>query len=900
MADAEKNGGSSNGAELSGFVPGHYDDLIVGPHGETKRSQANIDQRMASFNDIENYNWDPRGILKSGNLLENEGDKNIYKEELRNSTLEALALAYKDNPKLYNIYRDIHQAKAEDPNTSLFLEIQTRLENLADNPEDFEVGGEKLSAEETKKATDGLRIARRILTETAKAAGVFESVDTQIDQLQNSSDYERAEEAIAELDDNPERLQWTETISLNRASADFRGMSEAYIQGAINNMDYYMAKASVKFFEDRLKTEKDPDKIAEYERLIADNQGRVDELKDGRFLRNWGKPRPSLENKAAEYLKDKYEHEDTKGPETPPPPKGPVALTPEDSAGVERIRLERDGYNGVVEAVRKRTRLNPEAFEQSLTSELAPRWYEGLSSEQQGIIRSILYINWIAAGKRDSGQQSYEGWAGLQGARIERKDIANMWKQMPGFRIAMATFMDDIFVSNNNEFKIISGVEGKGYDILQDATKLGEYKDQKTKLLANHLKSRPEARDWAMKHFKNGMAEVQDLNRKGNTALAQQKLDEIYEKIASVSINTVDSLLFATGAYDSGNQFAEAMFDGKKPPKGKKATKINDSNISSDSVRALFQPGQKGIDKWREGTTWGGSLGEWMQDNFNFNRDGFADRLKRGQIKYLPRRMQFSILEMTDIVGGKDDKGEKGNLAELLMKDKKQAVKTVKTVTLADGTTRNEEQTIKGLKDYEGGADYINMQNIDVDELWGNYQDLNSAVVKVYEHMTSSSDPRGKRIGINELMNSLIKIRKNDKLRRIYNDDDFVKAAVGLAISKEGFIKGQTELLLDIPEPAYNAVVTSALMDSRLFSSVPNGAELRSELFRTYHAKNIHNTLDLLFDIYIEGSWLASRERGRRALSRKAEEELRIKLEDEEFDRQRRLRQIRRMIPQAS
>ena len=999
--------------ELSSLVPGTH-NVIRDPHNPDRTPEQIRYEKILSLkrpeSNIEHFLPDQNNILFTPRELHNDAEKGIYKDELKASVLTALGTAFKEGTNLHGIYQEIHEAKAADPNTSLFSEIQVRLENLLESPESFEVNGQSLSNDEVEQAINGLRVSRRILIKAAKAAGVFDSLNTQIDQYQENPDYERALDNLEEMKKNPQRLQWEETVSLNRASPDFGGVSTSYINGALFNMEYYLAKAKTKFFGEKAAIEPDGSDKQEYLDWVIANQQLVEALEDvensenERFLINWGKPRPNLENKAALYLKDKYEPKEVAKPAR--------TITPEEQQQMESFqdRERTSGYNGVVQAIAIGARINPDAFDQALVSELKPEWFDKLPKEYQSMVRAILHINWIAATKRDTAAISTEAWATQQGLRIQRKDLDSMWNKMPGFRIAMATLMKDIFEADKNEFKIIAGQKGKGYDVLRNEDSLDAYKETKIKKLASYLKLQPDTLDWAVKHFRIEMDRAKNFRDRGQEKKAQDIEDDVYRKIAAASINTADRLLFATGAYDSGNQFDETIMreyyfnllyednmldlevrskydEWKNEENGDlkeernnwaklfvllpdqdrgrflsmsdderhifweenkyivkaKAGKINTTSIASDSVRALYKPGQKGVDKWREGTGFGGPTGLWMENNFRVNREvipgvrfaealmmseadiesGRYDEVQKAKIReirgYLPRRIFFSVFELTEIDGVTNKSNGDNSLTELLLKDQKATIKTQKRTVDANGVENVVEEVFEGLYDYNNNIEYeriytVNgaetretrseptnelMRKISADELWGDYHDLSSAVRSVHGHVTGG-DPRKDRMSKDPLINARIKINKNGRLREIYNNKGFMATQIGLVISPEGgFVENQPELLLAIPEGVYNAAVTSALLDSRFWTNIPDGWSRRRELYKAYHAKDVMRTWNLLFDVFIEGSFVAPRERKRKAISKKTLQEI-LMLEQEQTLREKlKIEERRRRMSQA-
>ena len=59
------------------------------------------------------------------------------------------------------------------------------------------------------------------------------------------------------------------------------------------------------------------------------------------------------------------------------------------------------------------------------------------------MIRTRMHINYMAAIKRDSGMTNLEAVTGIEGLRFEKEDLANMVEEMPGFRVVMATMLQE-------------------------------------------------------------------------------------------------------------------------------------------------------------------------------------------------------------------------------------------------------------------------------------------------------------------------------------------------------------------------------------------------------------------------------------------------------------------------
>ncbi|OGM65813.1 hypothetical protein A2962_01605 [Candidatus Woesebacteria bacterium RIFCSPLOWO2_01_FULL_39_61] len=434
--------------------------------------------------------------------------------------------------------------------------------------------------------------------------------------------------------------------------------------------------------------------------------------------------------------------------------------------------------------------------------------------------------------------------------------------------------------------------------------------------LENHQKEVEEARKWATDH----RVTVEDLIQTSVHAA-----DDLF--YATGAYDSGDVYRAQT----------EAIKEEDDPTRKDYAIKLQESATISDGVRELFSPGLKlkerlsarkrferksaEIKRIREDVAagriapdkldeaerkaadmertlnaeraYGGPLGEWTRENYSVKdrktKKGttFREEFDEGERDYIPERMFYSVLEMIDTGGqeyadpqtGERSRHPSTSIADVLI-DKERYVRAVpietaqkavikfekgqKTITkevpieLVDLTENGNENAGKVLDEVRAG------------EWWGYYWDVGSAVVALEGHQMSG-DPK-KRLSRESFLDKWIKVRGDAKLAPIFTDRAYLLGATALIMSPEkGFVTGQAETILDIPESAYNAIVTSVLSDNRFFMS----PERRKQLYDSLHARDVLTSdWNLLYDIYIEGTLFAPRERSRRGISKKMAKEI--------------------------
>jgi len=475
----------------------------------------------------------------------------------------------------------------------------------------------------------------------------------------------------------------------------------------------------------------------------------------------------------------------------------------------EEVALMKKGYKGFIQGESVRAHVNPEQYDQAL-----PPWFESLSPAEQGMLRLRLNINYLAAVKRDTAMESFDDWIGLKGLRVERRALADMWKDMPGFRIVLATMVHDTFIEKDDKGRledhlVISGIPDEktptgGYSRVGSEERLNKYKAD---LIA-------------------GIAEYLHLNDGERVMLLQQRDHVDVKDIATAAVSANDNLFFALGSFDSADE--------------KRKISPGDANVYSEQVRTLFMPGVKGKAKWLLETEvkekkekadlgvadedFGGSLGWWIRDNIRHNRHGFAERVKNGQIRLIPERMFFSALDMTCF-------------------DKDYRYKT-----LAQALLRAPKKDLgNGLWDFE--EDAIDINQLHTFELLGNYADPRSAAVRLYKHLTGNKEED--RSSMDQIINALTKLRKDilpSFLTKWYRDEWLIIALIVNAASPAGLVRGTDQLLLDIPELTYDSIVYNSLADNRIFEGMRR--DFRKTLLAILHARDVAKFGSELFYIF--------------------------------------------------
>jgi hypothetical protein len=742
-----------------------------------------------------------------------------------NTLEEGLLKAGEKGRKVYNrLSSEIHG----DPDKSLFREMQTGIK--------FFMTGQ--SSDTNREIATSLIVARRSLVREAGAAGVLKKAQERVQEALQISDFEKALEAVKRIDITAFEEDATQGPELS--SPDFGGVNEGYVRGIQYQMEYGYLRAQAEMAR---KAGNAP-KADSLDRAAGLLRRRID-------YEVW--ETQDFEGRALEYLeaqKEKREQEEEKkrlrveregreggvgdllrsiqeGQENMSEAMGRQAETAELSLELQRqsIELMRRGYKSFIQGERVRAHVNPERFDQEL-----PPWFEELGDIEQGILRTRLWINYMASVKRDFGMIDLDKVVGMTGLRYERKDLANMWERMPGFRVAMATMMHDIFKRGEDHF-VISGTPRKveedgtvieatgGYGIMGDVKDFEAYKEGLIRKIENYF---------------------------GRDPTRRRELENRYKVsaglLATAAVSSVDNLLFATGAYDSADEIRKIS--------------LGASNMYSEQIRAFYQPGRRGKEKWSfprgsafaPGATeliWGGPLGQWMSENVVNNRNGFGDRVRDEQIGYMPFRLFYSLMDHTYFGSDRDT-----NLSSALVNQGKRRVD-------------------QDLYDYRRGRQAVDWSDLLPDEFYGAYADLQSSAVKIYKHLASRKTDD--RMDTPTLVDALAKVRKDATCVKhgVFLNEDFMVAAIGLVASPGGFVLGIPEILLDLPNQSYDMRVHIALSDERIFEGMPSG--FKSRLYGRLHAKDLDSWRGYISSIFGADSFVGDRGK----LRKQAEENIR-------------------------
>lgn len=485
-----------------------------------------------------------------------------------------------------------------------------------------------------------------------------------------------------------------------------------------------------------------------------------------------------------------------------------------DQAELEKrqLALLMQGYDGFVQLMAQRGRISPEEFDKA-----QPAWYKELSDQEQGIVRFLAHNSYLAGQKRDTGMVSLE-FTRLAGLRFETVDFANAFQKMPGFREFIATAMVRVFDPTKDHL-VISGEPGHkdaagnwveptgGYAILSNQRTLDKFKKEVAEQLVTRYGSHRE--------------------------VLEQKYRLKLEDIMKAGVNAADNMFYAWGAYSSGDE--------------ERAITPGEANIYSEQERAMFMPGVKGEAKWlkkRKETTgeaeedYGGPMGAYMRYGLQ-NNPSFKARYEAGARGFIPQRLFYSMLDMTDFSKG-----------------------AFEGKTMAQGfLTARKVQIAPGVYDYNDGL--LDLNDLKPNELGGSYADIrNAGALPLYEHLTSK-DPKA-RMDMNGVINALTKVRGSSLLNEKARDPFFVAALVAMAISPEtGPLIGVYDHMLLAPaadpKANYDSEVTNALSDRRLFVGMPSGYKER--LFRLFMAIDTSGLLGALRSMFTLQSMLAERNR---------------------------------------
>ncbi len=477
----------------------------------------------------------------------------------------------------------------------------------------------------------------------------------------------------------------------------------------------------------------------------------------------------------------------------------------------QQIELMKRGYSGLIQILDAGAPMDPRTYKMNL-----PPWYEAESSEFKRRVDFMANANYIAAIKRTSGKP--DEVFGLSGSlSLNSRDFENMWNIQPGFKEAVVTMVSDIFDETNDKF-VISGNPAKkeqkeklgppyepyksaqaatgGYAILESDTSILEYRANLSKKIGRLL----------------------DANRVNMSSRFHGVTNEDH---ATAAVSTVYNYLYAGGAFDSGD------VKNKLNPGQPMAVTL--------SFRMLMMPGARGESKWvvdRDSETaraeedFGGSIGEHYRWNA-VHTPGYVDRIRNGDINYLPKRILYSLFEHVKFPNQSD-----GGIGPFTGKSLSEAMLDVSRATSVDRNGIKSPVPNIGFDQIDKGGD-----------MFSDYvANAASYVLPLYNHLTSD-DPK-MRLDGKRAINLLIKVRKDELLREFFygpDAEDMVTAIAGMAASPEGFQIGTDKLLLKVPEVEYIPAIRKVLNDDRWFDGMPSG--FKERMITALNAPELLNNL---------------------------------------------------------
>lgn len=465
--------------------------------------------------------------------------------------------------------------------------------------------------------------------------------------------------------------------------------------------------------------------------------------------------------------------------------------------------LRKSGFSGFVSAMDARAGINVQQFDTE-----APVWYDNLSSKWKWIIRTNLGILLGSYYKLKSPVKGAELIISAEDIQIQREALAGMWEFMPGFRIAVATIVHDLFDQNSTDcFKLTK----EGAKILNN---LPAYKEE----LISKL---------------NGILEKDPLLDQKNNGGGPDGLSS--GVAARFAVSSAINLFYLGGAFESGDESSSYL------PKSKNTGKnLKDSQAYNPSVRTFYLPrdqayskyfiGEKDITGTDEG--WGGGLGDWFAERIRHSerfRDDYMNN--RGITTLIPKRLMYSLFELTTFNNGK--------------------TMTDEFLTGGDGKSEvvDDEKNPTGLYDYID-PNKINLRDLKYSEIWGGYADTMDSAWKVYQAIIGNADTR--EFTRQKLGNALSKLKKNEKVRQIYTgksgEDILTAAVISLTGGPSLYV---SEVLLKNVGDAYDFAVHGWLDDDRILAGLPSGA--RKRMFNILNAVDKSSLTGEIRSYFIDG-----------------------------------------------
>lgn len=363
------------------------------------------------------------------------------------------------------------------------------------------------------------------------------------------------------------------------------------------------------------------------------------------------------------------------------------------------------------------------AYTQNVDAD-SPDWYSSFNLSERSMVRER--IGWLNAAniKLAKGGFDEEAVVKPEGLQITKKNLDLMWREMPGFDMALTSIFRNIFENGNNN--LVISEEGKS-------------------LLSN------------VDEFKRGLADDLSLffEAKPDLLRPNNRWPQVDPEAAALAaVGAAWNLVYLSGAIESADLFREAR------------------GGVAETLRALLHPWAKGKSKWckpiesrsktvrADEESFGGMLGRWYVERLsNFGNNGrphdeqLRKRFEAGD-SMIPQTMLFSMFEHTRFSGG-DLQNQ--TVACVLMNQQVGYYSR-----LGNGL----------LYEYQGRA--IDFKKLDADDLWANWSGLLDKVVKIKKRLFAEASGDKDATLLTGVIDSLNKLRGIDELMSIYTDEDFV------------------------------------------------------------------------------------------------------------------------------
>lgn len=478
------------------------------------------------------------------------------------------------------------------------------------------------------------------------------------------------------------------------------------------------------------------------------------------------------------------------------------------------------GYEGVVSAEDAQVALSFEMFETQ-----QPAWYRELNPQWQEVLRQRMFLMSGCYVKRSRGHLDLAAMIENPNMRIERDTLDFMWHEMPGFRIALVTMIDDLFemrieappglknIPQNQVYLMVLKQEVREGDGI--LSRFAEYKRELIRELESYFDQNPH-----LIRLKEGQPRFSS------------------KTAARAAVSAAWNLIFVANAVDSGDQgdLKEEMLtklrrvampteeDIKSNPTI--GRKVRNPITYAEQVRAMMLPADKAWGKSVRGEmevgteeTWLGDLGDYIAERNRHDKTFRAEFFRRER-RLVPQRLFASFFDMTNFeIRRKEGRREERSIARKLIEADK--------------------VNLKGqLRDVKKPENVDFKRELVYSELWGGYLDRMDSARKVYEMIGGKNRlERDEEIQSwrQTLATALSKLRSSN-LAPYFNHPDILVSCIA---GSRGLIDFTSEYLLNILEEKYDSVATFILDDDRLFANMPDGS--RAYVLKKLNSKDLHS-----------------------------------------------------------